>query len=458
MKRITLLLLTVAAVLIGAAVYFAATRPKAVQTARARRGEIRQFVDELGKTRLPDVYAIRMPYMGRIEPIELREGAVVKQGEVVARVSRTDLNLELAEAKTVVERFTASIAENDDVSVELGAKRQAEKYVESMESTVAAAESRKTAGQKKVEFSESFLKRMKALVERGVKPPEELERAELDAVQSQVDYRQDVLVAESLKAMQAATLLMPQMVVDYIDRKSLTHDVLAKQRAEAETKLRQTELRVARGEMTSPVDGVVLRRALHEEQFLASGTLLLEIGRLEDLEVECDILSQDVVAVRAGQKVELYGPALGRTTGRGVIGSVTQIYPAGFMKVSSLGVEEQRVKVIVRFDPAELTELRAQRQLGVEYRVRARVFTAERTGALVVPRSALFRGPAGDWQLFVVRGGRAVLQSVEVGLLNDDDVEIASGVAEGEEVILAPEHGLESGARVAGQAVVDEAR
>ncbi|HEV3024920.1 MAG TPA: efflux transporter periplasmic adaptor subunit, partial [Pirellulales bacterium] len=158
-----------------------------------------------------------------------------------------------------------------------------------------------------------------------------------------------------------------------------------------------------------------------------------------------DVLSQDVVRVRPGQSAEIYGPAIGEKPVRGL---VQRVYPSGFTKTSSLGVEQQRVWVVVRFEPDELGRLRAQRELGVGYRVRAKIFTAEMPRALVVPRSALFRGPAGDWQVFVVEEGRAWLRSVNVGLLNDVYADVVKGLAEGAIVVLVPETNLLDGDKV----------
>ena len=129
-------------------------------------------------------------------------------------------------------------------------------------------------------------------------------------------------------------------------------------------------------------------------------------------------------------------------------GKVSRVFPAGFTKVSSLGVEQQRVKVIVTFEPDELEKLLADRHLGVDYRVRTRIFAAHQSDALIVPRSALFRGPDNGWQVFVVRNGRAILQTIEVGLNNDEAAAITNGLTADEPVIRAPEHSLISGTRV----------
>ncbi len=200
--------------------------------------------------------------------------------------------------------------------------------------------------------------------------------------------------------------------------------------------------------MKSPVDGVVLERAVSNEQHLAAGAALLRIGELDRLEVAVNVLSEDVVQIRRGDTVEIYGAAIGAGVGHGVAGIVERIYPSGFMKISSLGVEQQRVTVIVRFAGGALDQLRSEQELGADYRVRVRIFTDKRADTLLVPRSAIFRGGENGWEVFVIRNNRAAKQAVDVGLMNDDSVEITSGLSEGDAVILAPESNLEAGSRV----------
>ncbi len=143
--------------------------------------------------------------------------------------------------------------------------------------------------------------------------------------------------------------------------------------------------------------------------------------------------------------VAVHGAAIGPRTAKA---QVTRIFPAGFTKVSSLGVEQQRVKVIMKFEPEDWQRLRDENDLGVEYRVRVRIYTAASSGALVIPRSALFRGAKNDWRVFSVRGGRAHLQAVKIGLANDEWAEITAGLDENDQVILAPETNLGEGQRV----------
>ncbi len=284
----------------------------------------------------------------------------------------------------------------------------------------------------------------------GAKTEEEYQAAKLAAVEADVQYQQDQLVLRAMEAMQAATNLMPVTLIEYIGRKKLTHEVLAQQKAEAKVRWQEAKRDQDRGRMKSPVDGVVLDRPMTDERMVTAGTVLLTIGELDDLEVEVDILSQEVVKVKVGQEAEVYGPSIGNDV---LHGKVKNIYPAGFTKVSSLGVEQQRVKVIVAFNEADRERLIAKRQnkeweLGVDYRVRVRIITAEQSGALWIPRSALFRGADGKWQVYVVRDGRARLQPIETGLMNDEQVEVRTGVSQGEQLVLAPETNLTDGTKV----------
>ena len=416
-----------------------------VEAAPATRGPIREFVDERGKTRLPQTYNITMPFDGRIAAIDLIEGTPVYQGQIVAQVLRSDLDLSVDLAMADVNRLKASIKENDDASVEQTGLKQSLSFVQSMDRTVEAAQAQVDSGHAKLEYANNNLERVRKMFQTKTASQDQYEQTQLQQVQSSVEYQQDLLLLRATQALQAATALLPTSVQQYIDRKLLTHNVLNMQLEQANVRLKEAQRDRERGELRSPVEGVVLERAFSDERQVTAGTVLLKIGRLENLEVEADILSQDVVNIKEKDHVEITGPAIGATPAHG---TVKRIYPAGFTKVSSLGVEQQRVKVIIAIDPPDLARLRSQRDLGVDYRVRVRVFTAENKGALTVPRSALFRGGDGKWQLFAIRDDRARLQPVETGLMNDELAEITHGLQPNELVVLAPETSLKDGVAV----------
>jgi HlyD family secretion protein len=192
-------------------------------------------------------------------------------------------------------------------------------------------------------------------------------------------------------------------------------------------------------QILSPISGRVLRVFHEDAAVVAATTRLVELGDPAELEVEIDVLSSDAVQIRAGAKVffEQWGgdsPLEGR---------VRVVEPAGFLKISALGVEEQRVNVIVDFvTPADL-----RRTLGDAYRVEARIVVWETDDVLKVPVGALFRSD-GDWAVFAMVGGRARLTPVKVGHSNGREVEILSGLNVGDAVVVHASDKVAAGVRI----------
>ena len=169
------------------------------------------------------------------------------------------------------------------------------------------------------------------------------------------------------------------------------------------------------------------------------GTPLIEVGDPSDLEVELDVLSPDAVRIRPGARVQLehWGGE------RPLEGRVRRIEPAGFTKISALGVEEQRVWVLVDLlDPPA-----AWQDLGDAFRVEARLTIAEADQALKLPAGALFRREQA-WNVFVVEDGRARPQTVTVGLRNDLEAQVVEGLQEGDQVVVHPSDRVRDGVRV----------
>jgi HlyD family secretion protein len=191
--------------------------------------------------------------------------------------------------------------------------------------------------------------------------------------------------------------------------------------------------------VAAPVGGVVLRRERCCEGVIQAGAPVLEIGRLEELEVRVDLLSMDAVRVEAGTRVIIEGwggeaPLEGR---------VRRVEPAGFMRISALGVEEQRVPVLI-----EITSPREQWQdLGVGFRVEAQFVLWEGEDVLQVPGSALFRVD-NHWRVFVMEGGRVRLRTVEPGRSSGLHTQVRAGLEAGERVVTHPGDRLADGVRV----------
>jgi HlyD family secretion protein len=192
-------------------------------------------------------------------------------------------------------------------------------------------------------------------------------------------------------------------------------------------------------DVRAPVTGRVLKINQESEAVVQAGSPLIEIGDPRDLEVIADLLSIDAVQINPGAPVRIDGWG-----GPPIQGKVTRVDPAGFLKVSALGIEEQRVRVTVDF--ADASEEWAR--LGHDYRVTVHVTVWNADRALQVPVAALFR-KGDDWAVYAIRDGRARAVKVEIGHRNSRTAEIISGLDEGAQVVLHPSDRITEGVRVA---------
>ncbi len=248
-----------------------------------------------------------------------------------------------------------------------------------------------------------------------------------------------------IKQMFAANTISPQEM----DSAQMRETTAARDVAAAEGALHQVEAELAVTGTTgnsTPVEvkanatGRVLHVFQESSRAVMQGTPLLEVGDPTDLEVVVEMLSRDGAAIAPGAAVSLEqwgGPAP-------LEGKVRHVEPAAFTKISALGVEEQRVNVVVDIT----TPLDQRRSLGDNFRVEARVITWESTSVLKLPTSGLFR-QGNDWAAYVVRGGRAVRVPVGAGQSSGREMQVLKGLTAGDEVILYPGDRVSDGQRVA---------
>jgi HlyD family secretion protein len=383
-----------AVVLIIGAIAAVALWPEAIEVdlVQAERRDLAVTIDEEGETRVRDRFVVSAPVSGQVQRIELEPGDAVTKGTVVARLVPTA-------APLIDPRARAELAAAIDASRAALSQAQAER------DRVAAS----------LELSRDLLRRREQLVEAGA-----ISREDLESARSAVKTGEGALRAADAAVAQARSQLQL---------------ALARLQAPPSRGGRTIELR-------APVDGVVLRRAHESEAVVPAGEPLIEIGDPSRIEVVSDLLSTDAVRVSPGQEVriEQWGG------GHALKGQVRRVEPSGFMKVSALGVEEQRVNVIIDFaDPDS-----AGRALGDGFRVEVRVVTWRGDDVLSVPVGSLFRRGQG-WATFIVRDGIAHLREVELGNRNSEFAEIVKGLEAGDTVVLHPPDTLTDGMRVRGR-------
>lgn len=367
--------------------------PLPVTVAEIVSGTFVEAVDEEGRTRLRNTYTVSAPIAGYLLRVQPEPGDEVELGEVLFR-------MEPHPAPALDARSLEQAREN------LAAARARQQNARANLETVAAD----------ARYAEGEYQRYSELHERGL-----VSTAEMDRARSQRDRQ-----AAAERAAQYAV----EVAGFEIESARAVLDIASGQRPPED----QPELQVR-----APVSGVVLRRHRCCEGAVMAGEPVLDVGSLTDLEVQVDLLSMAAVRVRPGMRVLLSGWG-GNETLEGV---VRRVEPAGFTRVSALGVEEQRVPVIVDFAAPE----EAWTALGVGFRVEAEFMLWEAEDVLQAPASALFRAE-DRWQVFVVEDGRARRREVEPGRQSGLRVQILSGLAVGEQVVTHPGDRLVDGARV----------
>ncbi len=389
-RRIGLYLL--AAAIIIAVGYGFMPKPVPVEAVRVKRGNMRVTVDEEGRTRVINRFIISAPVAGFALRISLDAGDAVNKGETVAELEPLRSNI-----------------------LDPRSRAEAEARAEAAKAALNAAKENMRAVKAKAGLAKKELERISRLFRDNLVPREQLDKADAAARRAEAMLRSSVFAADVARYKKEAALT------------ALKYSAAAYPGGFAE-----------RLPIKSPVSGRVLRISHKSEGVVRAGQALMEIGDTGALEVEVDVLSADAVKIRPGTPVifERWG---GKEPLRG---RVRVVEPAGFTKISALGVEEQRTLVISDIvSPPE-----QWRQLGDAYRVEGSFILWEGDNVLQIPTSALFRYKDG-WAVFVFADKRARLRRVRTGHRNGLSAEVISGLAEGDMVITHPGSSVRDGIR-----------
>ncbi|MHC4442943.1 MAG: efflux RND transporter periplasmic adaptor subunit [Planctomycetota bacterium] len=438
MKKHWLWIVIVAGLVIGIWI-FSAARPEAtLEVVTPRIETLRAYVEEQAVTELAYDYLISMPISGWLQRIELREGDIVQKGQVLARLETDDLSDRVKQAKQRIAVLETDIKETQDHRLENNMLVETEAVVKAIDETVKAAEAQLEGSQALYDFAKTEVQRIKKLANLDAAAERELNAAKTELRKTGADHRSDVLELAALKTLAAVSYIGPKFINDYIDRKSFTLESYQRQLDEARAELEIQKRNLDRTQIKSPVAGVVLNRHQTRRQYLQAGTPLLTIGKMEDMEVVAEVLTERATRIQQNSAVEVFGKAIPDGP---IQGKVLRVYPAGFKKISSLGVEQQRVKVAIKLD-------QTPQRLGVGFRLNVRIFYDQAKDALVLPRTCLFRNPEGNWQTMVVRQGKTELQPVELGLTTEEKAQITSGLNKNDQVVARPSSEITEGMKV----------
>lgn len=391
-----------ALVVAGALAWSFLPRALPVEVAEVTRGPMAVQVSDNGRTRIREIYRLSAPVGGRLLRVEVHPGDEVVGGKTL-----------VAELQPIPPSF-----------LDVRTRAQATAAVDAAQAAqaLAAAEVRRQRAQ--LAFATSEYARTEALMKLDATSRANLERARLerDSATAALASAEAALKVKGSDLVAARALLIdPGNATGQSARDSIP--------------------------LVAPVSGSVLRVASESETALPAGAPILEVGDPRKIEVVAELISEDAVKVRAGDAASITdwgGPVP-------LDARVRRVEPAGFTKVSALGVEEQRVNVLL--DPAGSSA--PWSTLADGFRVIVHITVWSKPDVVRVPVSALFRQGAG-WAAFVLRQGRAVRAAISIGHASDEFAEVLAGLRPGDRVIVHPSDRIRDGVRVRQEATPSE--
>ena len=384
-----------AAAATGAAVWFAWPQPVPVDFATATRSSMEVTVDDEARTRVRHVYTVSAPLAGTVLRSPREAGDEVRANQTVVAVMQP-----------------ATPAFHDPRTHE-----QLQAALAAGESGVRAADADERRAEAALAYAQNELKRAQALFAK-----DGIARKDLDQAQFNVDTNEAALA--SAKA---------QLEFRRNERAAMAVALQNPSGAAAQTNSG------AFIQIRAPVSGQVLKLVQQSEAVVPAGAPLIEIGDPLDLEINAELLSTDAVQIKPGAPVHIDGWG-----GPSLEGRVRIVEPSGFLKVSALGIEEQRVRTIIDFTDDPETWNR----LGHDYRVIVHVVVWKADNVLTIPVGALFR-ENDNWAVYVHADGRAKTTLVKVGHRNNRSAEILAGLSPADQVVLHPSDRVSNGARIA---------
>ena len=385
----------IAAAAIAGVIWFGWPRPIAVDIATVAKGPMEVTVDDEAKTRVRHIYTVSAPLAGKVLRTSRHVGDQVTADETVV---------------AIMQPTTPSfhdVRSHEELQAALAAAEAAVRLAEAEVRRIEAA----------LAFSRIELQRAQALAPTGAISLKALDKAKFDV--------------ETNEAALAST--KAQLEVRRNERASVAARLIDPSSSAAP----QSDPACC-VQIRAPVTGRILKIIQESEAIVHAGAPLIDIGDPADLEVVADLLSTDAVQIKPGASVRIDGWG-----GSPIQGRVTRVDPAGFLKVSALGIEEQRVRTTIDFvDPPETWS-----RLGHDYRVIVHVTIWQATDVLMVPVGALFRKD-DNWAVFTVANGRARTTLVQIGHRNTRMAEVISGLSDGDRVVLHPSDRVKEGTAV----------
>jgi len=422
----------------AAAWWFTSRGGAEVRGIRVAPGRVESVVGEDGEVRLVEDHIIAAPIAGEMGPVAKDAGDRIEKAETIAEIDGYELTRDLDALKARIESVRSQIAVAERQKPLEEEKKKVDRAVEIAKARTRAAEAALEAARQADGRAAATAKRMAELLAAGTATKDEEERARTEARIRAADL---VAAEASLELARGQETLAEIEKAIFLARGD-DPDLVAKvHEAELDALKAQSEAidhRIGKTKIVSNWSGVVLERFTKGSRVVAPGEPILRVGDPSAKEIYVDVLIADLHLVKEKLVARILGAPLG---GAVLKGHVREIHPSAFRKISSLGVEQFRVWVVVELDDPSTPLAKPGFKIEVE------IIVDSRDNVLRVPESAVFRRDGGH-AVFAVRDGRAALVPIAAGLRGEEWIEVREGLAEGDEVIVDPPADLEDGGKV----------
>lgn len=392
------IILTIA-IIIGIAVYFfiQINKPIKLETQIMKKQSLVRDFKETGKTKTDEQISITAPYSGKVLFI-IKEGSKIKKGDLLLQLDSSDLNVKKQELYATKNAL-------------LGQEKMSSPIL--YESQLKAIDIAIELAQDKIKQFEEDIVKYKDLYENGAIP-----KTDYDNLKRAYE---DALKALSLKKNER------DILIEQSQEKSGTKEFYGNQRQAISVQISDIDNKISQTDVYAKSNGIVTNVYAKKGSFATNVNPVMDISNLDKVIAVCDVLSSDAIALKTGQKVKILQKVGEDTIEKS--GSIIDIGKYAKTKISSLGLEEQRVEVKIQIDDLQNSIIGSDMDIVFE--------TLRIDNIFVLPKSSVFETDDKKF-VWVINNEKLEIRQITTGKESDYEYEIKSGLNENDIVVLEP--------------------
>lgn len=408
-----------------------------VKTIKVIKGNIKEYISEDAKTIFDKEYEISSTISGDIEPLKFEIGDNIKKDQIITNINTFYSKQNLKEILEKENEIKALINNLDKQNPRSEDFKEIKLIIEELENRLKQSEKQIQISKINYEKSKDFFNRQKELKNQESITDLQYNEAKTSFEISKKQFEISKLEKENILKNISLQKNNYEKLKERINDNEFQKKALFSQIEQLNIQKNINKNNLKKMSIYSPVSGVITDIFLKDLTTISSGTKIIKISDPKSIEIESDILSDEIFKIKKGQKVEISGKSLNDKT---IIGYVKKVFPSGFTKISSLGVEQQRIKIRISFDNKNIN-LKSGTNLDIK------IIVNENNNTIIVPERSIFKDN-NKWKVLSVDNKKVVLKEILIGLKNDDFVEVLKGLSVNDIIIEEPNNNIKEGSLV----------